>query len=94
MATVKSSEFQKNVGLWLDRIHEGPVKISKYDRPTAVLVSAAQYEELVSNFRKVTTPMQLTDAEAVMIREARVMSDKPFNLDDIPDIIVTRAPGT
>ncbi len=85
MATVKSSEFQKNVGLWLDRIHEGPVRISKYDRPAAVLLSAAQYEELVSNFRKVTTPMQLTDAEAAMIREARVMSDKPFNLDDIPD---------
>ena len=93
MAAVKSSEFQKNVGLWLDKVHEGPVRITKYDRPAAVLVSAAQYDELVSNFRKVTLAAQLTDIEATLIGEARVMTDKPFNLDDLPDVAEAHSPA-
>lgn len=85
MAAVKSSEFQKNVGLWLEKAHDGPVQITKYDRPAAVLVSAARYDELVSNFRKAVASVDLTDAEAAMIRGSRVASDKPYTLDDLAD---------
>lgn len=82
MPAVKSSEFQKNVGYWLDQLSDGPVRITKYDRDTAVLVSAKEYEELRSNYRKAITVDQLTDAEMDLIRAAR--SDAPFNLDNLP----------
>lgn len=86
MAAVKSSEFQKNVGFWLERSSEGPVKIERYDRPVAVLVSAAQYEELITNYRKVVTADQLSETELALIQNARVSSSKPFSLADIPEL--------
>ncbi|MDP1731940.1 MAG: type II toxin-antitoxin system Phd/YefM family antitoxin [Devosia sp.] len=86
MTAVKSSDFQKNVGFWLDRLNDGPVRITKYDRAAAVLISASQYEELITNYRKVITVDQLSDAEVAMIRNAKVQTKKPFTLSDLPEV--------
>jgi len=85
MVSVKSTEIQKTFGKWLDKTHEGPVEVTKYDRPAAYLISALQYEELVSNYRKVITAGQLTDREIALLKSARITTDRPFNLDDLPD---------
>lgn len=85
MVSVKSTEMQKSFGKWLDKTHEGPVEVTKYDRPAAYLISALQYEELVSNYRKVVPAGQLTDREVSLLKSARVTTDRPFNLDDLPD---------
>ncbi|KRA41707.1 type II toxin-antitoxin system prevent-host-death family antitoxin [Devosia sp. Root635] len=85
MVSVKSTEIQKTFGKWLDKTHEGPVEVTKYDRPAAYLISALQYEELISNYRKVITAGQLTDREVSLLKSARVTTDRPFNLDDLPD---------
>lgn len=45
--------------------------------------------EMVPNSRWATTAAQLTDTEATMIRESRIASDTPFDLDDISDVIET-----
>lgn len=85
MVSVKSTEIQKTFGKWLDKTHEGPVEVTKYDRPAAYLISALQYEELISNYRKAITAGQLTDREISLLKTARVATSKPFNLDDLSD---------
>lgn len=86
MVSVKSTEIQKTFGKWLDKSHDGPVAITKYDRPAAFLVSAALYEELVSNYRKSIPVEQLSDREIALIMEARVETDAPYNLADLPEV--------
>jgi prevent-host-death family protein len=83
MTAVKSSDFQKNVGFWLDQLNDGPVRITKYDRDAAVLISARDYEELRSNFRRAITVDQLSEAEVELIRSSR--SGSRFTLEDLPE---------
>jgi prevent-host-death family protein len=92
MPAVKSSDFQKNVGYWLDQLSEGPVRITKYDRDAAVLVSAKEYEELRANYRRVIAADQLTEAEVDLIRASR--SSAPFTLDNLPEVNHREPSGT
>ena len=85
MVSVKSTEIQKSFGKWLDKTHEGPVEVTKYDRPAAYLISALQYEELISSYRKVITAGQLSDREIALLKSARVATGQPYDLDDLPD---------
>ena len=85
MPAIKSSEFQKNVGLWLDRVNDAPVEITRYDRTAGYLVSARRYEELLASYRKAMPAYELSDDEALLIRDARVATSTPFTLDDLPD---------
>ena len=87
MASVKSTEIQKTFGKWLDKSHEGPVEITRYDRPAAFLVSAALFEDLVTNYRKAIPVEALSDRELALIKEAKVETDAPYNLADLPDIV-------
>ena len=83
---VKSSEFQKNVGLYLDRINEGPIQITRYDRPAAILMSNSDYKDLISSYRKIISADQLSDEEASLIRASESTSGPHFNLSDLPDV--------
>ena len=85
MVSVKSTEIQKTFGKWLDKSHEGPVAITKYDRPAAFLVSAALFEDLVANYRKAIPIEALSDRELALIMEAKVETDVPYNLEDLPE---------
>jgi prevent-host-death family protein len=44
---VTSTEFQQNVGRYQDAALQGPVIITKHDRPHTVLLSAALFEMLM-----------------------------------------------
>lgn len=85
MASVPASEFQKNFGEWHERMHQGPVEITKYGRPTAYLVSAELFHQLWQRFRVSLPVGALSEAEVDAMMDARVDTDNPFNLDDIPD---------
>lgn len=86
MASVTASELQKNFGEWHDRIYEGPVQITKYGRTTAYLVSAQLFNQLWERFR-VSLPVEaLSESDVSLIIQSRVETDKPFNLDDLPDL--------
>ena len=85
MVSVKSTEIQKTFGKWLDKSHEGPVAITKYDRPAAVLVSAALFEDLVANYRKAIPIEQLSDRELALLMDTKVDTDAPYDLADLPD---------
>lgn len=86
MVSVPASEFQKNFGEWHDRIFEGPVEITRYGRPTAYLVSAQMFHQLWQRFR-VSLPVEaLSEVDVNLIMQAKVATDTPYNLDDIPDL--------
>lgn len=86
MVSVTASEFQKNFGEWHDKIYEGPLEITKYGRPTAYLVSAQMFEQLWQRFR-VSLPVEaLSEEDVDLIMKAKVETDRPYDLEDIPDI--------
>lgn len=86
MASVPASEFQKNFGEWHEKMHQAPVEITKYGRPTAYLVSAEMFHQLWQRFRVSLPVGALSESDVSRIMEARVETDTPYNLDDIPDI--------
>lgn len=85
MLSVKSSEFQKSFGKYLEKSLEEPIAVVKYQRPTAYLVSAAQFEALVESYRRVMKAGKLSGKELALIQEASVQSDTAFDLDDLDD---------
>lgn len=86
MATVEASKLQRNFGLWHDQLHRGPLEITRYGRTTSFLVSAELFLDMQKNYRKVMDASDLSDQEMALIREARVVTDEPYRLDDIPDV--------
>ncbi len=86
MPSVPASEFQKNFGEWHEKMHQAPIEITKYGRPTAYLVSAEMFHQLWERFRVSLPAGALSESEVSQIMEARVETDAPYNLDDISEI--------
>lgn len=84
MVSVKSTEIQKTFGKWLDKSHDEPVAITRYDRPAAYLVSAELFEEMFANYRRAIPIEMLTEREIGLIMSAQVETDEPYNLADLP----------
>ena len=86
MASVPASEFQKNFGEWHEKMQQGPIEITKYGRPTAYLVSSELFHQLWQRFR-VSLPIEsLSESEVNVIMQARVETDEPYDLADLPEI--------
>jgi hypothetical protein len=86
MTTVEASKLQRNFGLWHDQLHRGPLEITRYGRTTSYLVSAELFLDMQKNYRKTMSAADLSDEELALIQQARVATDAPYNLDDIPDV--------
>lgn len=83
---VAASEIQKNFGEWHDKAFVQPIEITRYGRPTAFLVSAKLFNEMLASYRRVVLSSELVEDEMALIRNAEVETDEPYTLDDIPDI--------
>jgi prevent-host-death family protein len=86
MPSVPASEFQKNFGEWHDKIHQAPVEITRYGRPTAYLVSAEMFHQMWERFRVSLPVGALSESDVAKIMQSSVETDAPYNLDDIPEI--------
>lgn len=86
MVSVKSTEIQKTFGKWLDKSHDEPVAITRYDRPAAYLVSAELFEDMFANYRRAIPIEMLTEREINLIMAARVETDEHYNLSDLPEV--------
>jgi len=60
---VSSTEFQQNVGRYQDAALQGPVIITKRDRPHTVLISAAMFEVLTKG--RVARPVEELDDDTL-----------------------------
>ena len=85
MLSVKSSDLQKSFGKYLEKSLQEPIAVVKYARPTAYLISAAQFEALVESYQRAMRAGKLSGTEVALIKEARVLTDAPFNLDDLDE---------
>lgn len=86
MASVPASEFQKNFGEWHEKIHQGPIEITTYGKPTAYLVSSEMFHQLWQRFR-VSLPVEtLSEDDVNLVMQARVETDEPYDLTDLPEI--------
>lgn len=86
MTSVQASEIQKNFGEWNDKVHDGPIEITKYGRSVSYLVSARLFHEMWASFRTSIGVEALTKSDVLLIAESSVQTDNPYTLDDIPDI--------
>jgi prevent-host-death family protein len=85
MLSVKSSDLQKSFGKYLEKSLQEPIAVVKYERPTAYLISAAQFEALMESYQRVMRAGTLSGTEIARIKEASVETDAPFNLDDLDE---------
>lgn len=86
MTSVQASEIQKNFGEWNDRVHDGPIEITKYGRSVSYLVSARLFHEMWASFRASVPVEALNESDMSLIAKSSVQTDAPYTLDDIPDI--------
>ncbi|MDH1271320.1 type II toxin-antitoxin system prevent-host-death family antitoxin [Rhizobium pusense] len=52
MPTTTSLEFQRKFGQYLNESHREPVEITRHGRREFVLMSAAQYDELLADAQR------------------------------------------
>lgn len=87
MTKVKSSEFQKNVGAYLEKLHKGPVEIVRYNRSVGFLVSSDEFNALVAASRRSIRAADLTERELELLADSRPPRDGSYNLEDLPDVV-------
>ena len=85
MATVESSVMQKTFGEQLDRVHEGPIEITRYGRPAGVLISPRLFQDLLASYRKALPVEALTPGHVELLIASSMEGDS-YNLEDIPEI--------
>lgn len=83
--SVAASDIQKNFGLWHDRALKEPVQVTKYGRETVYLISADTFHELWSSYRRVGSTLDLTDAEMVLMDEAKIPAEQDYDYEDDPE---------
>jgi prevent-host-death family protein len=87
--SVSSTEFQNRAGLYLDRAAREPVVITKYNRPSRVLIDFDEYEGLRARARARPTRRALRTRdlppEAVEALEAADFSHIDPGLDKLMD---------
>ncbi|MCR6656504.1 MAG: hypothetical protein NVV63_12005 [Opitutus sp.] len=86
MTKVKSSEFQKNVGAYLEKLHKGPVEIVRYNRSIGFLVSSDEFNALVAASRRSIRAADLTERELELLAESTPPEEGSYTLDDIPEL--------
>jgi prevent-host-death family protein len=82
MASVTTSELQRNFGRWHDEAAKEPLQITKHGRETAYLVSAETFNRLWTCYRRAVRTTDLSDAEMQMIREADIAPQNAYEIDD------------
>ena len=85
MPTVESSVMQKTFGEQLDKLHEGPIQITRYGRPAGFLISPRLFSDLLASYRKALPVEALTPGQ-VELMLASGMEGDGYNLDDIPEL--------
>lgn len=86
MPTVESSVMEKTFGEQLDKLHEGPIEITRYGRSAGFLVSPRMFNDLLASYRK-ALPVEAMTSEQTKLLLSSSIEGEPFNLDDIPEPI-------
>ncbi len=81
---VAAADMQKNFGRYQDRALVAPVTVTRYGRPSVVLLSAAEYDRLKKLDRRALAAAELSDAEIAAIKAARIPRRHRYRSRDLP----------
>lgn len=81
---VSAGEVQKNFGRYQDQALAEPVIVTKYGRPSVVILSAGEYERLKRLDRQVLAVTDLSDDDIAGIEAARIPDAHRYHSDDLP----------
>ena len=80
---VPAAEVQKNFGLYQDEALVAPVTVTKYGRPSVVILSAAEYERLKKLDRQTLAVAELIKTEIAAIKAARIPKQHRYRSTDL-----------
>jgi prevent-host-death family protein len=80
---VTAREVQKNFGRYQDRALVAPVTVTKYGRPSVVILSAAEYERLKRLDRQALAVTELSEADIAAIEAARIPAKRRYRSSDL-----------
>jgi prevent-host-death family protein len=80
---VTARELQKNFGRYQDRALVTPVTVTKYGRPSVVIVSAAEYERLKKLDRQALAVSELGERDIAAIKAARIPAKHRYRTSDL-----------
>jgi len=69
---VPAADVQKNFGRYQDEALVSPVTVTKYGRPSVVILSAGEYERLKKLDRQALAVEELGEREIAAIKSARI----------------------
>jgi hypothetical protein len=86
MISVSAVDVQKNIDEFGRRANAEPIEVKHDNRSKSYLISEKLFRDLMSSYRRALPVEDLTDEDVALIERAQVMTEEPYNLDDIPEI--------
>ena len=81
--TISAGEVQKNFGRFQDKALVAPVTVTKYGRPSVVILAAAEYERLKKLDRQTLAVEELSDRDIADIKAARIPKPRRYRTSDL-----------
>jgi hypothetical protein len=69
------------------------VEVQHGDRSKSYLASERMFRDLISSYRRAMPIELLSDSDVALIQGAQVVTDQPYDLDDLPEVEDTPSHG-
>ncbi|MDA9451287.1 hypothetical protein [Bradyrhizobium sp. CCBAU 21360] len=86
MISASTTEIQKDLDKYVRRSTVEPVEVKHGNEARSYLISEQLFRDLLASYRRAKPAADLTDEDVALIQQAKVITDSPYNLDDIPDL--------
>jgi hypothetical protein len=86
MGCLTATDIQKDLDEYGRKATVEPVEVQHGDRSKSYLISERMFRDLLSSYRRAMPAEELSDEDIALIERAEVVTDEPYDLDDIPDV--------
>jgi hypothetical protein len=86
MISASATEIQKDLDEYVRKAALEPVEVKYGDDGRSYLISERFFRDLLASYRRAKPVEDLSDEDVALIQQAKVITDSPYNLDDIPEI--------
>jgi hypothetical protein len=92
MISVSATEIQSDFEKVVRKAAAEPVEVKHgNDDGRSYLISERFFRDLLASYRRAKPVEELSDEDVALIQQAKVATDTPYNLDDLPEIDETPA---
>jgi hypothetical protein len=93
MISASATDVQKNFDEYGRKAAVEPVEVQHGDHSKSYLISERMFRHLLASYRRAMRVEELSDEDVALIERAEVVTDEPYNLDDIPEVDDTLSVG-